>query len=69
MKNFKENVYLLWLAFCKLVLIAFIGITFLLGLLVIWCWIGNSIDWTMLPRIGGREMQVRISRECMSCLF
>ena len=53
MKKLKENIYLLWLAFCKVVLIAFVGITFLLGLLVIWCWIGNSIDWSMLPRIGG----------------
>lgn len=53
MKNLKENVYLLWLAFCKLVLIVFVGITFLLGLLVIWCWIGNTIDWSMLPGIGG----------------
>lgn len=53
MKNFKENIYLLWLAFCKLVLIGFLGITFILGLMVIWCWIGNTIEWTMLPRIGG----------------
>lgn len=53
MKKFKENIYLLWLAFCKLVLIAFVGITFILGLMVIWCWVGNTIDWSMLPRLGG----------------
>ena len=53
MKKLKENIYLLWLAFCKLLLIAFMGITFILGLLVIWCWVGNTIDWSMLPRLGG----------------
>lgn len=53
MKHFRKNIYLLWLAFCKLACMAFIALVFILGLMVIWCWIGNSIDWSMLPRIGG----------------
>lgn len=53
MKQFRRNAYLLWLAFCKLTCMVFIALVFILGLIVIWCWIGNSIDWAMLPRIGG----------------
>lgn len=53
MKKIKENIYILWLAFCKLLFITFVVVTFMFGLMVIWCWVGNTIDWSMLPRLGG----------------
>lgn len=53
MKKIIENIYILWLAFCKLIGMVFIAFVFILGLFVIWCWLGNTIDWGMLPRLGG----------------
>lgn len=53
MKKIIENIYILWLAFCKLIGMMFIAFVFILGLFVIWCWLGNTIDWGMLPRLGG----------------